>query len=724
MALQRCFSKTAHEVKIINENLSVVNKDDRLYFFNGSGPIYCCGTDDKAGIRLAEGMFVTLQIARPTELARALGVDQSTVHRNRKKYQDKGVGAFRDKQVIREAYKVTQDKCIQAQQLLDSGHSLTDTAKKIGVSEGAIRYTINQGRLRRGKDEVCPETLKSPLSRSQEAQNSTAGIAVKRTDERVLARLGDLDEAPPRFVAAEAVQHAGVLIALPTLLAQGLLKIGQKVYGKLSKGYYGLQSVLLILGFMALLRIKTPEQLKEHAPGELGFMLGLDRAPEVKTLRRKLSEMRSQKKALEFSGSLTSYWVEEQPDTLGFLYIDGHVRPYNGRKHKLPETHVARRRLCMPATTDFWVNDENAEPLFFVTAEANDSLVSILNNEILPEVRELVSKDRRVTLVFDREGWSPDSFEKWVNNGFDVLTYRKGKYKPWSEKCFVETEAEVRGKKVKYKLAMSLLEVKKGFWMREVRRLCDNGHQTSVVTSRRDLSSEEVAQRMFSRWNQENFFRYMRHEYALDHLCTYDVESADSTREVPNPAVKEKKKEIEKIKKELSKLKEDYGDKALNNDEKKRKSMRGFKIANSENGKKIRTLESQCHKAEAELKELPKKVKVKEILDEDKIVKLEREGKILTDAIKMLSYRAESSLLNLIDPFFSRSDEEGRRFLVSLFQTPADIVPEEEKGRLVVRFHPLSTPRANHALKELCEIVNQESCFYPGTNLRLYFDFP
>ena len=92
MALQRCFSKTAHEVKIINENLSVVNKDDRLYFFNGSGPIYCCGTDDKAGIRLAEGMFVTLQIARPTELARALGVDQSTVHRNRKKYQDKGVG--------------------------------------------------------------------------------------------------------------------------------------------------------------------------------------------------------------------------------------------------------------------------------------------------------------------------------------------------------------------------------------------------------------------------------------------------------------------------------------------------------------------------------------------------------------------------------------------------------------------------------------------------------
>ena len=128
-------------------------------------------------------MFVSLQIARPTELARALGVDQSTVHRNRQKYQDKGVGAFTDKTVIREAYKVTHDKCIEAQQLLDSGHSLTGTAKKIGVSEGAIRYAINQGRLRRGKDEVWAETLQSPLSRSEEAHKSTAGIAVKRTDE-------------------------------------------------------------------------------------------------------------------------------------------------------------------------------------------------------------------------------------------------------------------------------------------------------------------------------------------------------------------------------------------------------------------------------------------------------------------------------------------------------------------------------------------------------------
>ena len=81
--------------------------------------------------------------------------------------------------------------------------------------------------------------------------------------------------------------------------------------------------------------------------------------------------------------------------------FDGHVRAYNGSKHTLPKTHVARRRLCMPATTDFWVNDARCEPLFFVTAEANDSLsVDAREAEIIPELKRLAGEGNRVTLVF------------------------------------------------------------------------------------------------------------------------------------------------------------------------------------------------------------------------------------------------------------------------------------------------------------------------------------
>ncbi|MCP4259275.1 MAG: hypothetical protein GY774_17460, partial [Planctomycetes bacterium] len=193
---------------------------------------------------------------------------------------------------------------------------------------------------------------------------------------------GKLVEATPDFCASEGVGHAGVLLALPVLARVGLLQAGKKAYGALHKGFYGLQSFLLTLSFMALLRIKTPEQLKRCHTGELGIVLGLDRAPEVKTLRRKLKEMGLRNKAGEFLSFLAKRWADHDKDVIGFAYVDGHVRPYNGRKYKLPKTHVARRRLCMPATTDFWINDAKSEPLFFVTAEANASLLSMLEKEV------------------------------------------------------------------------------------------------------------------------------------------------------------------------------------------------------------------------------------------------------------------------------------------------------------------------------------------------------
>jgi len=107
----------------------------------------------------------------------------------------------------------------------------------------------------------------------------------------------------------------------------------------------------------------------------------------------------------------------------------------------------------MPATSDSWVNDERAEPLFFVTAAANDGLLSMLEREVLPKVRELIGEGRRVTIAFDREAWSPKSFARWAQMDFDVITYRKGRYEPWAEELFIEVEDTAQRPPVRYRLA-------------------------------------------------------------------------------------------------------------------------------------------------------------------------------------------------------------------------------------------------------------------------------
>lgn len=709
----------------VNNNLAIFRDQGEIIFFNGYCPMLKCSDNDPYGMRLAQGVLCSTHIVKPAQLAKALGVNRSTVCRNKAIYEKSGPAALMIDKTNRSAYKLDRQKLQKAQSLLDKGINQNKIASQVGVSEGCIRYAINKGALvkKNRTNEQVKADLKTPCQRSIEDCQSQAGIGVKREAERTLASVGKLHEALPNFSANESVRYAGVLLALPLLCQLGLLEVANKVYGSLRNGFYGLQATLLTVAFMALLRVKSPEQLKAKSPGELGIILGLDRVPEVKTLRRKLKEMGQNSKSAEFMAQLTRRWCNEDLDAIGFVYIDGHVRPYNGGKHKLPKTHVARRRLCMPATTDFWVNDANCEPLFLITAEANDSLLSMVDDQIIPHMKELAG-DRRVTLVFDREGWSPKRFAQWFEKGVDVITYRKGKYEPWSADSFIEVQSFLSGKPVTYLLAERSVLIGKRFWMREVRRLCDSGHQTSVMTTRQDLSVEQIAARMFSRWSQENFFRYMRHEYNLDHLITYDVEQADGDRLVPCPRHKDKCKQISKIKSDLAKLQIDYGQKAFENKEAERPSMRGFNIANAGCKRKIKMLQQHLDEAVAELKKMPKKVPLKTLAGQHEPVRLETQRKYLTDTIKMTCYRAESALLNLLYFYFARAREEGRGFLKGLFELPADIVPDQKAGTLSIHFHPMANPRFNRVLQDLCEIMNEEEFMFPQTRLKMVFDAP
>ncbi|MBW2608677.1 MAG: hypothetical protein JRD05_13725 [Deltaproteobacteria bacterium] len=204
-------------------------------------------------------------------------------------------------------------------------------------------------------------------------------------------------------------------------------------------------------------------------------------------------------------------------------------------------------------------------------------------------------------------------------------------------------------------------------------------------------------------------------------ILTNDVEPADVERLVPNPVKKEEKKKIAKLKLELEKLKKEYGDKAFQNDETQRPTMRGFNIANSGYKKKIVKLESDIDKSETDLKQIPDKIAIKQLLAEHEIIRLETERKMLTDGIKMICYRAETCLLNLTGSFYARNNDEGRALLKSIFRQPADIIPDEDQRMMTVKFHTMPTPRANRALKQLCDVMSEEAYVYPGTRMTLVF---
>src|SRR5262249_36148490 len=343
-----------------------------------------------------------------------------------------------------------------------------------------------------------------PMSLDRDAED--------RTFDRQLAYLGLLDDAAPLFREGSSVPGVGALLALPCLVESGLFRISRKLYGDMGPAFYGLRTTLLTLLLMALLRIKRPEHLKEKDPAAFGRLLGLDRAPEVKTLRRRLTRLAAQHCADQLGAELARVRVDQRGHLMGFLYVDGHVRAYHGERPISSNAYVARRHLAMPASTDYWINDSSGDPLLVITGEVDAALTKAMPR-LLREVRELIG-ERKVTIVFDRGGWSPQLFSEMIKIGFDVLTYRKGRCRRINERRVISRRAEFDGRLVDYLLHDQAVRFLKGkLRLRQVTRLCDGGHQTNVLTSRWDLSDIEVAYRMFDRWRQENFFKYMREEF-------------------------------------------------------------------------------------------------------------------------------------------------------------------------------------------------------------------
>ena len=561
-------------------------------------------------------------------------------------------------------------------------------------------------------DEPKPSTRVS--TEDEPVPSSFDSDPADRRMDRLLAYLGMLDDAAPLFRSGAHVPHGGVLLALPALVESGIFTIVRKIYGSIGPAFYGLRTTFIALLLMALLRIKRPEALKEHSPEDLGSVLGLDRAPEVKTLRRKLSRLAAFGRAGDLGRALAQKRVEDRGTAMGFLYVDGHVRVYHG-KRILPKAHVARRRLAMPATTDYWVNDVAGDPVFVITAEANAGMVKMLPG-VLEEIRAVVG-ERRIAVVFDRGGFSPKLFLRLIANGFDILTYRKGSSPRVARSRFTVREEVIDGRTVSYTLADQEVRLLAGkLRLRQVTRLRDN-HQTPVLTSRRDLSAVEVAFRMFERWRQENFFKYLREEYALDTLVDYEVVPDNPERDVPNPKRADLTVKLQQAKAEFERLTAEYGAEAFMSAEQIEPTSR--KAAQKQLAKRMREAFDRITELQQKRKKVPARVPVAIATGKD-VVKLEPERKLLTNLVKMVAYQAESDLFHLVSPHYKRATDEGRTLIQSALAVPADITVVAGT-ELRVLLAPLSSGHRTRAIAGVCEELNHRSIVFPGSRLQLKF---
>jgi hypothetical protein len=734
--------------------------------------------DDIACRRLAMVQLAQLGVGTHAQIAAAFGLKPLAVDRLRRAYRRDGAAGLLPKRMGPKGPRVTGgsvDKVILAAKR--AGKPTTDTAAKLGISPQTVRVALRrlgykaesrQERLTLDEperkpssaalsavppalgvadppEEETPHSGEAVLTRPAMAVSESGDVGVAqdasqpprptavpavftmdtdasdRSFDRALAAEGLLDDAAPLFVDAEGIRDVGALLAIPVLVQQGVFYEALRVFGGIGPAFYGLRTSIVCLCLLMMLNLSRIQDIMQREPRAVGKLLGLDRSPEVKTLRRKVRTLALQGRSLQWMEALAKRQLEVPKSETMWLYLDGHVSVYSG-KHRLREHHVACLRAARPSVMDYWVNQPQGEPLLVITGAPQEGLVRQVPQTI--EKAKGLAPGRPITVVFDREGWSPQLFAKIKETeGVHFLTYRKaaaGKRLPrLAEHLFTACALEGTGREGVYNLADTRIRIsysdgkrRKHLELRQITRLKADGKQTHVLTDDYEKPAAELARRMFGRWSQENYFKYAGEHRDLDALVTQEMDPADGTRLVPNPERAKPKAQLANLRARLRAAHEQHGRQRLGSGSTSRSSEDAHSVH-------VQTLEAEILRVQTQYSALPARVPWSTTHKGCGAVQPCVEVRRLMHVFRIAAHRAESALLELLRPHFADWRHEGRALTRTILHSSGHLRVTDTE--LHVTLDPLASPYKTRALTALCGELSRLDSTFPGTNLKMVF---
>jgi len=730
----------------IGEAVALVEDSDGGRVFLRGELVYAWSADDVPLRRLAAVQLVANKAARVGDVAAAFGVDGATLWRWGQHLSATGVsGLVSDKRGPKGPSRLSPQVVADITARRAAGTSYSKIATATGVSYTSVRRVCAPAAAGpAGGSDAAAATEDADAAGDPDpvgAQLPVLPPAADRDAERAAARWGKLPHAEPVFAPAARVPLAGLLLAIPALEATGLLSCAATVFGSLRNGFYGLDTMLVEGVLRALAGEPRAEGATRIDPHALGRILGLDRGPEVKTIRRNITALARTGRAEELLAAMAAAHVARldrtNPDLLAVFYVDGHVRAYQGA-HKVAKTHLSRLKFPAPATVETWVSDASGDPVLVVMTEPGASLAMELRR-LLPDLRRAVGDDRRVLVGFDRGGWSPALFAHMDAAGFDVLTWRKGLAENVDPDLFTDvTYVDETGRTHTWRVADTTVDLPVGehdevFTMRQVSLTVANNktgrqedpaastRQIHILTTRGDLPVEQVIYRMGSRWRQENYFRYARMHFDLDSHDAYATTQDDPTRLVPNPAKKKAHQQVLAARARYDRALAATDAAML--DAVSPPQGQAVLITNTDHDRltaDLRAAETVLDTAQGAHRAIPARLPLGQVNPGQQV--LDVQTKLISHAIRIAAFNTATALARdvRIHTGYARANHEAHTLVRQVLTGSGDIDPGD--GVLTVRLDPLPTQRATTAISQLCEHLTATKTRYPGTDLTLRFE--
>jgi len=698
---------------------------------------YTFDIDDITALRQVSVSLYRCGLTSQVQLAKAWGFTNKTIYNWVTACRKGGMGELVEKARPGAPRKVTDEVKKRIFRHRREGKTLPEICRITNLSYGSVCTVLYtkpeeiylfeedeiEGKNTNGEEEDEPADLVSSQNDvAYESVRSEAQIdPLNRLQDRNFARIGLLQDATPVFAETHHLEFAGSFLALAMLDKDPYLKVVGQLFGNFKAAFYGVRTMFMTFLLMALLRIKTNEQISRYNPQKLGRILGLDRAPCVKTQRRKLRQLARSNHAVELMERMAKKRTNVLAMPLAVLYVDGHVYKYSG-KEKISKTFSNTKNQVVKGITDYWLNLPGGAPLLCISTEFNDDM-STAFPKLLKHAKTLC-EGKRITVVFDRGGASHALYEKLLKD-VDIITYRKNP-KPVGLSCFKEEKTQINGKEYEYapyvrEVTLNVYE-RKGTRSRKTNRTIalreiiiqrKDGGQTAILTSRRDLASEQVATILFNRWSQENYFKYMLAEYNLDHLCVYGTENLSADIDHPNPDYTRLEKKLKKIKQQIAGiLTKDLANLA---DEDFERAINQFrKVHKGKAGEKLHRLSIRVKQIQEEMKETPKRVTPSDYK------RLKSEARLLSNAVKITAWYVETALVNILAKYYKKVDQDGRATVVAMMKSSGALKVRDKSLHVILE--PQGTPQKTEMLRKLCMDINKRKAKFPGCDKIIKFN--
>ncbi len=677
--------------------LEVVEVDDhRVVFLNGH-LMGRYGCDDKGIERVLVTQLAEVLDLADREIASSFGMHPVTLSRFRGQVRRGGSAALIPRKTgPKGPSKMTPKLEGQCRKLHEEGLSSREIAKRISRRDRRISHVTVAG-LFKGEAQQSPLPIAEPLA----------------------ANMAEVTEAEPeRLTTPCESRYAGALMLYAALARLDLWSIFRQLGADAGPTRrFGWADTLAMIVFCFTLGFRSIEDFKNGRRRDLGILIGKQQGPTVLSLRGKIKALAESVDPVAVSQELFRRYVALEPVWEGLYYLDGHFCPYYG-DHPTPRGWDAKRRLAIPGHTDVYVHDAKGRALFFFSQPLNDSLARAI--PVAVEQIRRVHGPEPFTLVFDRGGYSGEAFRFLSEQGVGFITYLKGRkaQRRYPKKQFRPAWFFFEGRRHAYRLFEKKTRVGKAGSIRTIIFIGNEEHQVPVLTNLApSAKAAKVVHCLRLRWRQENDFKYLRDHYAIDQIVQYGADQEAQDRLIANPRRKALQEQVRNLMKEVELLEGRLGRAINDNNERRRRTVRGIKIAHASLRREIAVKHQALTRLQNRLQRTPARIsaaaagKTRSLLREDR--------RLLINTLKIAACNAEKDLVRRFNRAYDHPKDAFSVFR-ALLHLPGTI-RSSGHDQLEIRLERPDSEKVASALKTLLADINLDRPRMLGDGPQLTF---